>query len=78
MSVFYKIIIVDTGQSIRFSVFLRKIEWIGMVLGILNLDGNQNCMIGSKVRTVVTTFIVNDRLVVYFFLSGTSRQLGSQ
>ena len=60
MSVFYKIIIVDTGQSIRFSVFLRNIEWIGMVLGILNLDGNQNCMIGSKVRTVVTTFIVND------------------
>ena len=31
---FIKVVIVDNGQSIKFFVFLYKIEWIGMVLRI--------------------------------------------
>ena len=34
-----------------------------MVLGILNLEGQQNCMISSKVTTI---------LLMYFFNSKTS------
>ena len=48
-----KFVIVDNGHSIRFSAFLHKIEWIGLVLIILNLEGHQNCMIGSKVTKFV-------------------------
>ena len=51
-----KVVIVDKGQSIRFFVFLHKIEWLGVVLRILNLEGYQNCINGSKVRTIFTTF----------------------
>ena len=55
-----KIVIVDNGQSIRFFVFLHQTEWAGMVLRILNLEEHQNCMIGSKVTTVLTTFFLPD------------------
>ena len=37
-----KVVIVDNGQSIRLFIFLHKIEWVCMVLRILNLDGCQN------------------------------------
>ena len=37
-----KVVIVDNGQSIRLFIFLHKIEWVCMVLRILNLDGRQN------------------------------------
>ena len=33
-----------------------------MVLSILNQEGHQNLMIGSKVKTILTTFFVNDLL----------------
>ena len=46
-----KAVIVNNGQSIRFVVFLHKIEWIVMVLTILNLEGHQNYMIISKTRS---------------------------
>ena len=51
------LVIVDNGQSIMFLVFHHKIEWVGM---ILYLKGHQNCMTGSKVTTIVTTFFVHD------------------
>ena len=44
-----KVVIVDNRPKLRFFVFLHKIEWVNMVLRILNLEGHQNCMIGSKV-----------------------------
>ena len=55
-----KVVIVDIGHSIRFFVFLQKIEWLGMVLRILNLEEHQNCMIGSKVTMILTMFFVHD------------------
>ena len=42
-----------------------------MVLRILNLEGHQNYMIGSKVTKHLTTFVVHDQLG-FFFISGTS------
>ena len=53
-------VIVDNGQSIRFFVFLQKIECVDMVLRILNLEGHQHGMIDSKVMTILTTFFVHD------------------
>ena len=40
-----KVVIVDNGQSISCFVFLYIIEWVHMVLRILNLEGHKNCMI---------------------------------
>ena len=40
--------------------FLYQIEWLGMVLGIPNLEGHQNCMICSKVIMILTKFFVHD------------------
>ena len=31
-----------------------------MVLMIVNLEGHQNCMISSKVTTILTMFLVNE------------------
>ena len=44
------------------NVFFHKIEWVGMVLRILNLEGNQNSMIDLKVTTILTMFFVHDYL----------------
>ena len=33
-----------------------KIEWVKMVLGILNLEGHQNCINGSKETTTLPPF----------------------
>ena len=40
----------------------HKIEFVGMILGILNLEGHPNWMIGSKVTTFLTMFFVHDLL----------------
>ena len=48
-----KVVIVDNGQSIWLLVFLYEIEWVVMVLRILNLDGHQNCIICLKVSDKV-------------------------
>ena len=37
-------------------VISHKIEWICMALRILNLEGNQGCVIGSKFMTILATF----------------------
>ena len=46
-----KVVIVNNDQSIRCFVFLHKIEWVSMVLRILNLESHQNCMICLKAMT---------------------------
>ena len=44
------------GQTVRVFVFFHEIEWVYMVLRILNLEEQQNCMIGSKVRAILSPF----------------------
>ena len=43
----------QNGSS--FCIF-HETEWVYKVLGILNLEGQQNCMIGSKVTAILTQF----------------------
>ena len=47
---------VNYGQTVRVFVFFHKTEWVYMVLRILNLEEQQNCMIGSKVTTILSPF----------------------
>ena len=51
----------QNGQSF-FSFFSssHKIEWVCMVVRIINLEGHQNSMIGSKVTTILTMFFFHD------------------
>ena len=44
------------GQTVRVFVFFHKTEWLGRVLRILNLEEQQNCMIGSKVKAILSRF----------------------
>ena len=44
------------GQTVGVFVFFHETEGVNMVLGILNLEGQQNCMIGSKVKTILSPF----------------------
>ena len=41
---------VNYGQQVRFFFFFHKTEWVKMIFSILNLEGHQNCMIGSRVK----------------------------
>ena len=59
-----KVVIVNYGQMIIF-FFFYKIEWVNVVPRILNLEGHQNCMIGSKVKTILTLFFVHDWLGLF-------------
>ena len=52
--------LVDNGQTIKFFVFLHKIEWVCLVLRILNLDNHQHRMICWKVSEILTTIFVHD------------------
>ena len=36
-----------------FLFHIYKTGWVNIVLGILNQEGQQNCMIGSKVTTML-------------------------
>ena len=47
---------VKYGQQIRVFVFFDKTEWVNVVLRILNLEGQQSCIIGSKVTTILPIF----------------------
>ena len=51
-----KVEIVDYGQTVRVFVFFHKLELLFMVLRILNLEGHQNSLIGSKVITIYQCF----------------------
>ena len=52
-----KVLIINYG-----SCFSHKTEQVNMVLRIIKLEGHQNCMIGSKVTTILTMFFVCDLL----------------
>ena len=43
-------------QNGRIFFFFHKTEWVNVVLRILTLEGQQNCMIGSKVKTILPRF----------------------
>ena len=45
---------VNRGLPVRLFDFCHKIEWVHMVLRILNLEGRQNCMIGLKGITILS------------------------
>ena len=47
---------VNYGQTIAVFVLFHETEWVYDVLRILNLEGQQNCMIGSKVTTILSPF----------------------
>ena len=49
---------VNYGQPVRLLafVFFHKTEWVIMIFMILNLEGHQNCMIASKVTTILMQF----------------------
>ena len=40
-------------------VLFNTIEWVNMVLRILNLEGHQKCMIGSKVAVILRPLFQN-------------------
>ena len=44
------------GQTVRVFVFFHKTECVYKVLGILNLEEQLNCMIGSKVTAILSPF----------------------
>ena len=45
------------AKQSEFLSFFHKIEWLCMVLRILNREGHQNSMIRSKVTTILTTLM---------------------
>ena len=47
-----------------------------MVLRILNLEGHQNCMIGSKVTTILTSFFVHDYLGLFWIWNQSTMDNG--
>ena len=69
-------VVVDKGQSIRVFVFLHKRKWVCVVLRIPNLEGHQNCMIGSKLTTIFTTFFVHDYLGFFWICNQSTLDNG--
>ena len=47
---------VNYGQTVGVFVFFHKTEWFCMVLRILNLEEQLNCIIGSKVTAILPPF----------------------
>ena len=52
-----KVVVFDNDQSIKCFFFLHKIEWVCVVLMILNLEQHEKYMIGSKGTMIITTFL---------------------
>ena len=48
--------IVDYGEMVRVFVFFHNIDWVVIGSRILNLEGHKNCIIGSKVTTILMNF----------------------
>ena len=46
------------GQMVQTFFFIYYTGWVNVVFGILNLEGLQNCMIGSKVPTMLPPFFI--------------------
>ena len=53
---------VNHDQPVRVVVFFHKTKCVNMVLTILNLEGQQNCMIGSKVTTILSTLSTKNQI----------------
>ena len=47
---------VNYGQLVRVFVFFHKTDWVHMVLRILNIEGQQKRMMGSKVKIILPMF----------------------
>ena len=47
---------VNYGQTLGVIVFFHKTEWVNMVLRILNLEGQQNCMRFKNPKKIVVFF----------------------
>ncbi len=47
---------VNYGQTIGVFVYFHETEWVCIFLRILNLEGQQNCMIGLKVTAILPQF----------------------
>ena len=47
---------VNYGKTVAVFAFFHETEWVFKVLSILNLEGQQNCMIGSKVTAILPQF----------------------
>ena len=47
---------VNYGQTVAVFVFFHETEWVNKVLRILNLEGQQNCLIGSRYSNFTTVF----------------------
>ena len=54
---------VNYGQPVRVFVFFHETEWVYLILRILNLKGHLNCMIGSKVTTILTQFEEEEKII---------------
>ena len=48
---------VNYSQTVVVFVFFHETEWVYRVLRILNLEGQQNLLIGSKVTAILPQFI---------------------
>ena len=55
---------VNYGQHMRVFVFFDKTEWVNVVLRILNLKGQQICIIGSKVTTILLFFFFKKSRII--------------
>ena len=53
---------VNYGKTVAVFAFFHETEWFYKVLGILNLEGQQNCMIGSKVTELLPQFKKNQKI----------------
>ena len=62
--------IFNISQIIGIFVCLYQIEWVGMVIRILKLEGHHNFMIGSRVTSILTIFL--SMINLGLFGSGTS------
>ena len=58
---------VNYGKSVTVFAFFHETEWGYKVLRILNLEGQQNCMINSKVIASLPQF---------FFLNSKNSNIG--
>ena len=59
---------VNYGQTVGvFFLLLHETAWVNMVLKVLNLQGQQNYMIGSKVAPILPPFFQQNKKNIYIF-----------
>ena len=52
---------VNFSQPVRVFVFFHNTELVNIILRILNLEGHTNCMIASKVTTILMLFFFSSK-----------------